>query len=198
MYFQRDYILRMIEMLGEFLRDVLDMARDADALHELDEVSRKASGLPLTLLKTADVPTLESLLSPEQRYLCAELLLASAQVDARTQPDEETAPTRAQALMLLCTLQSPDYVPRACDRAHTVMEPMLAWLSPQELLALADLFERGGAYAACEDALYASGERSLLAAFYGRMLTLDDRALCAGNLPREEILESAALLKGEA
>ena len=97
MYFQRDYILRMIEMLGEFMREILDLARDADAQAELDEVSRKASGMPLKLLKTAGVPTLESILSPEQRYLCAELLLLSAQVDARTRPDDETAPTRAQA-----------------------------------------------------------------------------------------------------
>ena len=47
MYFQRDYILRMIEMLGEFMRKILDLARDADAQAELDEVSRKACGLPL-------------------------------------------------------------------------------------------------------------------------------------------------------
>lgn len=195
MYFQRDYILRMIEMLGEFMREILDLARDADAQAELDEVSRKASGMPLKLLKTAGVPTLESILSPEQRYLCAELLLLSAQVDARTRPDDETTPTRAQALMLFCTLQSPDFVPRACSHARMVMEPMLDALAPQELLALAGLFERGGDYAAAEDALYAAGDAPARLAFYRRLLSLDDGALCAGNLPRSEILEAAARLE---
>lgn len=190
MYFQRDYILRMIEMIGELARRILDNAREEDARAELDEISRKASGMPLKMLKTADVSTLETLLSPEQRYLCAELLLIGAQVDARGQPDEAVNPARAQALSLLATLQNPDYLPRACDRAHSVMEKMLDFLAPAELAALAALFERGGRFAAAEDALWAAEDKTALAAFYQRLLAMDDAALCAGNLPREEILEA--------
>ena len=190
MYFQRDYILRMIEMIGEIARWILDEAREEDARAELDEISRKASGMPLKMLKTADVATLETLLSPDQRYLCAELLLIGAQVDARTQPDETINPARAQALSLLATLQNPDYLPRAYDRAHAAMEEMLDFLTPAELTALAALFERGGRFAAAEDALWAAEDRKALAAFYRRMLAMDDAALCAGNLPREEILEA--------
>ena len=190
MYFQRDYILRMIEMIGEIARRILDEAREEDARAELDEISRKASGMPLKMLKTADVATLETLLSPDQRYLCAELLLIGAQVDARTQPDETINPARAQALSLLATLQNPDYLPRACDRAHAAMEEMLDFLTPAELTALAALFERGDRFAAAEDALWAAEDRTALAAFYRRMLAMDDAALLAGNLPREEILEA--------
>ena len=190
MYFQRDYILRMIEMIGEIARRILDEAREEDARAELDEISRKASGMPLKMLKTADVATLETLLSPEQRYLCAELLLIGAQVDARTQPDETINPARAQALSLLATLQKPDYLPRACDRAHAAIEEMLDFLTPAELTALAALFERGDRFAAAEDALWAAEDRTALAAFYRRMLAMDDAALRAGNLPREEILEA--------
>ena len=190
MYFQRDYILRMIEMIGEIAGRILDEAREEDARAELDEISRKTSGMPLKMLKTADVATLETLLSPEQRYLCAELLLIGAQVDARTQPDETINPARAQALSLLATLQTQDYLPRACDRAHAAMEEMLDFLTPAELTALAALFERGGRFAAAEDALWAAEDRKALAAFYRRMLAMDDAALCAGNLPREEILEA--------
>ena len=190
MYFQRDYILRMIEMIGEIARRILDEAREEDARAELDEISRKASGMPLKMLKTADVATLETLLSPDQRYLCAELLLIGAQVDARTQPDETINPARAQALSLLATLQNPDYLPRACDRAHAAMEEMLDFLTPAELTALAALFERGDRFAAAEDAFWAAEDRTALAAFYRRMLAMDDAALRAGNLPREEILEA--------
>lgn len=190
MYFQRDYILRMIEMIGEIAGRILDEAREEDARAELDEISRKTSGMPLKMLKTADVATLETLLSPEQRYLCAELLLIGAQVDARTQPDETINPARAQALLLLATLQNPDYLPRACDRAHAAMEEMLDFFTPVELTALAALFERGGRFAAAEDALWAAEDRKALAAFYRRMLAMDDAALCAGNLPHEEILEA--------
>ncbi len=197
MYFQRDYILRMIEMIGELARRILDNAREEDARAELDEISRKASGMPLKTLKTADVSTLETLLSPEQRYLCAELLLIGAQVDARTQTDDAVNPARAQALSLLATLQTPDYLPRACDRAHSAMEEMLDFLAPAELAALAALFERGGRFAAAEDALWAAENRAALAAFYRRLLAMDDAALCAGNLPREEILEAVRALEGD-
>ena len=196
MYFQRDYILRMIDMIGETARKILDEAREEDARAALDEISRKASGMPLKMLKTADVSTLETLLSPEQRYLCAELLLIRAQVDARTQAGETVYPMRAQALSLLATLQNPDYLPRACDRAHAVMEETLDFLAPAELTALAALFERGGRYAAAEDALWAAEDKAVLAAFYRRLLAMDDAALCAGNLPREEILEAMREIGG--
>ena len=82
-------------------------------------------------------------------------MLLSAQVDARTRPDDETAPTRAQALMLFCTLQIPDFVPRACSRARMVMEPMLDALAPQELLPAQDALGRicGAPTVACPPAI---------------------------------------------
>ena len=123
--------------------------------------------------------------------------LIGAQVDARGQPDEAVNPARAQALLLLATLQTPDYLPRACDRAHSVMEEMLDFLAPAELTALAALFERGGRFAAAEDALWAAEDKTALAAFYQRLLAMDDAALCAGNLPREEILEAVRALGGD-
>ena len=60
MYFQRDYVLRMIEMMGEFARRLLDMAREEDARIELDQVSRRACGMPLAMLKKTDVQTLQT------------------------------------------------------------------------------------------------------------------------------------------
>ncbi|HIT68849.1 MAG TPA: hypothetical protein IAC36_02980 [Candidatus Aphodomonas merdavium] len=194
MYFQRDYVLRMIEMMGEFARRLLDMAREEDARIELDQVSRRACGMPLAMLKKTDVQTLQTLLSEPQRYFSAQLLLLSCEIDARTSASEELAPTRAQALALLSTLEDPDYVPNACALARRTMEPLLDFLSPPELLCAAALFERGDDYAAAEDALYESGDRQARKAFYERLLRLDDAALLAGNLPREEILEAAAKL----
>ena len=112
-------------------------------------------------------------------------------------PIARFTPARAQALSLLATLQTPDYLPRACDRAHSAMEEMLDFLAPAELAALAALFERGGRFAAAEDALWAAENRAALAAFYRRLLAMDDAALCAGNLPREEILEAVRALEGD-
>ena len=74
------------------------------------------------------------------------------------------------------------------------MEEMLDFLAPAELTALAALFERGGRFAAAEDALWAAENRAALAAFYRRLLAMDDAALRAGNLPREEILEAVRAL----
>lgn len=194
MYFQRDYVLRMIEMIGEFARGILNLAREEDARAKLDSVSRRACGMPLAMLKTADAPTLETLLSEPQRYFGAELLLLSGEVDARTRAEDELAPVRAQALALLCTLQSPDYVPRACAAAHRIVKPLLDSLSAPELLGAAALFERGDRFAWAEDALFAAGDDRARLAFYRRALAADDRTLRGGNLPREEIEEALAIL----
>lgn len=195
MYFQRDYILRMIEMIGELARRLLAMADEADARAELDEISRRACGMPLVNLKKTDVQTLETLLSEPQRFLTAQLLLIACEVDARTHGEDELIPTRAQALGLLATLEDPDFLPQACNVAHRTMEPLLDALSAQELRSAAALFERGDFFAAAEDALYAAEDDEARLAFYRRALLQEDRLLRAGGLPREEIIEAIGFLE---
>lgn len=199
MYFQKDYVLRMIEMTGELIRRICSIARDADAREELSEVCQRACGLPLSMLRTGDPKSLCDLLDEPQRFLAAELLLIDVEIDKRTQTEDQLLPTRVQALRLLASLREPDYLPPACDKASALLSLTQDALPGDLLLSLADLCERGGQFGAAEDAYFAALEVSpdawyRLEHFYHRLSSLDDRQLQAGGFTRAEIEEGRAAL----
>lgn len=200
MYFQKDYVLRMIEMMGELVRRICSIAREADARAELEEIAQKACGLPMEMLRSGDIDTLENLLEEPQRFLAAELIMISIEIDQRKNLDADALfPLYQQALMLYASLHDPDYVLPASDRAGKIVTDHLAQLPVEALTASAGLFERAGQYALAEDALYASAEidsenAELSRQFYARMLALDERILQAGGLTRAEILEAQEAL----
>jgi len=200
MYFQKDYVLRMIEMLGEMMRRIGALAEEADARAELNEISGRACGMPMAMLKTADPDALAELLGEAQRFLAAELLAIDLQVSRRKHTEDELLPTVQQALSLYASLFEPDYLLPACDRASRMMEGALDVLPADTLLSVALLEERGGQYAAAEDALFAAYAkaprlRPEAEAFYGRLFRLSDAELKAGGFSREEIGEGLSALK---
>lgn len=197
MYFQRDYVLRMIEMMGDLVRRIGMIAREADARAELDEVAQRACGLPMTMLQTGEPEDLENLLNEPQRYLASELLLIAVEIERRTQTDDALAPLQAQAIALLCHLTDADYMLPAADRVAGILKDALGTLPPQALLDAAILLERAGRYAAAEDALFAAMEHTPAAqppavAFYDRLALLSESALRAGGLSPEEVAEGRA------
>lgn len=201
MYFQRDYVLRMIEMMGELVRRLCSIAQEADALRELDEICQKACGMPLAMLRTENPDTLADLFSEPQRFLAAELLEIDIEIGGRKQADEELLPRRQQALALYASLDDPDYMLAAADRSAEMLEKTLDQLPVQSLLGVAALCERSGRFASAEDALYAAAElwdgaKAEAEAFYDRLDALDDRALLAGGFSREEIAEGRDAIAG--
>lgn len=199
MYFQKDYILRMIEMIGELARRIKAKLSEADARQELTQVAQQACGMPLSLLRTSDPDSLAAMLSEPQRYLAAQLLVIAEEVDARTMAEDELLPLRIQTLSLLSTIHEPDYVGPACEQASRILRENLAQLPVESLVSAAALFERGGQYALAEDAYYAAmeasaGHESLLLAFYDRLLAMDEHLLLAGGLTHEEVQEGKAAL----
>lgn len=193
-YFQKDYVLRMIEMIGETARRITALLHDRKAYDEIDEIAKRACGLPLSMLRTGDMDMLIFTLEEPPRFLAAQLLQIAARVDARTQSDDELLPTLTQALQLYASLREPDYLLPACDAAAQIMSAHLTSLADDALVSAAALFEAGGAFSSAEDAWYelASRQDSHKAgflAFYDRIEALDDAALLAGNLPRQEIAE---------
>lgn len=199
MYFQKDYVLRMIEMMGELIGRIFSMARQADAEAELSEISQRACGLPLKMLLEGDADTLSSLLDDPQRFLAAELIMIQIEILRRAQNDDSLLPYRQQALMLYASLHNPDYILPACDRARTIAEDNLGALSVEALMASASLFERGDIFTAAEDAWYAAAEQDACAkpqalAFYSRLEALPDDALLAGGFTRAEIEEGKQAL----
>ena len=201
MFFQRDYVLRMIEMLGELIRRICSILREADARQELDEISGKACGMPMAMLRTTEPEPLTELLGEAQRYLVAELLLIDMEISRRTQMEDALLPVRIQAISIFASITDIDYVLPACDRVAKLLEGFLDELPLEVLLLAAGLSERGGRYATAEDALFAALSLSPVVrdeaeAFYGRLGALSDQALLEGNFSRDEIAEGLAALNG--
>lgn len=199
MYFQKDYVLRMIEMIGELARRFRGILREQTAWTELEQIAQRACGLPLDMLRMGDTDMLHTLLDDPQRYLAAELLLIDIEIAARKMADEELLPRKAQALALLRSLPAGDYLRPACERARALLSGALDTLPVASLLDAADLLERGGFLSGAEDALYVAFERDstqrpLLVAYYDRLSLLDDATLTAGGLNRAEIAEGRAAL----
>lgn len=199
MYFQRDYVLRMIEMIGELFRRILATVDDVDAIKELDEIANKACGLPLAMLRGGDAAMLADTLEEPQRFLAAELLRIATRIDSRTQTDDALLPLYAQTIAILSGLRDPDYAIPAADRVALILRERLTDLPTDSLLRAAALLEHAGLYADAEDALFAAMEhtpdiRAQITAFYDRLEALDDRALLAGNLTRDELSEGRAAL----
>ena len=72
--FQRDYILRMIEMMGDLMRRVKELMDELAQMRLLDGASRKRCGLPLSALETLSAESLTELLSPAPRLFASELI----------------------------------------------------------------------------------------------------------------------------
>lgn len=201
MYFQRDYVLRMIEMIGELARRVRSILREADAYTEMEEVAQRACGLPLSMLETGEPDMLLSLLDEPQRFLAAELLLIDIEVKSRKQTSDTLLPLHAQALMLYASLAEPDYMLPAADRAARLLSMLQDQLPVASLLCAAGLLERCGRYAEAEDALFAAldagdEDPSWLLSYYDRLEAVDDQALLDGRFSRAEIAEGRAALNG--
>ena len=214
MYFQKDYILRMIEMFGKLFEDLVNRTEWADALHEIDQIALKACGLPASMLLGVDPEDIRGLLSDLQRYFAAELLMIELAVQRRFMTEDELFPREVQILEILATLEEVDYVIPACDHVWRIVGECDEYDGPLRvdlLIAIAGLFERGGQYDHAEDMLYAVMERvkenaeadltteavkEMIRSFYQRLLKMDDRALLAGGLPRDEVEEGMREVDG--
>ena len=76
--FQRDYILRMIEMMGDLARRVAELMEELEYLHRLDEESRLNCGMPLKALEQLSEASLMEMLGPEPRLYASEVLYLRA------------------------------------------------------------------------------------------------------------------------
>ena len=210
MYFQKDYILRMIEMFGKLFEDLVDRMERADALHEIDQMMLKACGLPVSMLLEVNPEDIRGFLSDLQRYFAAELLIIELAIQRRFKTEDELFPRLAQILEILATLEEADYVIPACDHVWRIVGECGEPLHADLLIAVAGLFERGGQYDHAEDMLYAAREQAmeqseeksedsklLIRSFYQRLLKMDDRALFEGGLPRDEVEEGMRGLAAE-
>ncbi|MBQ8080614.1 MAG: hypothetical protein IJ240_01810 [Clostridia bacterium] len=195
MYFEKDYILRVIDMMGEFFARLLALADRADQQATLDGFCRERCGLSLNVALELDERTLKTLLDEKRLFLLSEALYLEAQLIPVA---EEKARRRAarQALLLLSGLFEDDSVARArSPRLKELTDALRDWLSPEECLQCARFFLNGEALTDCEDMIFLAVEGSRdpgyyvtqgLALLYA-MRALPDETLVLGGMPREDV-----------
>jgi hypothetical protein len=210
---RKGYLERQIEGLAAVVAKLLRLKTDGDganALREIQAGCKNLTGLDIDTFATLPDHTILGLLTSNDELdagkavVAAVLLAEQAEIHARRGSGAPAALARrrkaftllAEALVARPELRrEPDLRARADDLvAH------LGELSGAPLHRLFRLREALGEYARAEDALFALREQKHpgiardAGAFYRRLLELDDDALTAGGLPRDEVEDALAQL----
>ncbi len=104
MDFERDYILRIIRMIGDLLRRIAELMDDLSRMRLMDDACRRFCGMTLATADTLSADSLRELLSPMPRLWMSELLYARATM---TQQDADMQADRLdKAVRLLASLHN--------------------------------------------------------------------------------------------
>ena len=199
MAFQRDYVLRLIEMMGDFFRRLGEMIDEKEQTRALDGACREQCGLSMEAACALSEQTVEELLPPQGILMLSELTYAQAMVTARD--EEKKAALLLRTLRLLCMLWEEETL--CAERAPRLKELMDACgdlLTPEDYLACARFLMAGEHFDWGEDAVFLSVEEAPAedkhyyilqgVALFRGLLTLPDGTLAPGGLPRAEVLRA--------
>lgn len=201
MDFERDYILRMIQMMGDFMRRLAEKLDDAERDAMLDGESRRLCGVPFHTGETLDEESLNELLPPVPRFMMSELLYVKAKATSRL-PYGEAEALLLKALRLLSSLHGE---PRLCDlRAERLDElkgSVAGLLNADDLWACARFFAQAERYDAMEDAIFQTLDalppaeqaprRAEGAQMLRRAAKASEQALALCNMTAAELREAA-------
>jgi tetratricopeptide (TPR) repeat protein len=210
--YQRDYLMRQIEIVGQMLARILRLARDGrpgEALGLFEEAYQPLLGVSARVVSTLSDEQLLSLLTsgsmPDLRRVATVLELLKAEADLHAQTgDLPAAGARYRRALALAGFLA--------ARSEALLDPALAAdlaeraaameLPAAQRLQLARVLEALGRYADAEDAVFeaidadpadpAPVEAGI--AFCQRLLALDPDRLAAGGLPLAEVKASLAEL----
>ncbi len=203
MFFQKDYILRMIEMVGEVMRRVGEMLDDLQRFRLLDDACRQHCGMDLDAARNLDIESLIDLLAPQPRLMMAEILYIQAiQTSLK---DEERERLLYRSGRLLISLRSESLL---CELRHHRLSECIEGagelFSARDRLDAAAFFMQADQFAKGEDQLYEALESSSSIehasfldeseALLKQCLTMPHDRLQAGGLPYDEVLESIRAL----
>ena len=157
MFFQRDYILRMIEMMGDLMRRIREMMDDMARMRFLEDTCQKHTGLSLAAAESLSAQSLEELLQPMPRLLVSEILFIRA--ESFSLPAGEKEALLHKSLHLLASLweEGPLCGLRA-ERLLALKAQLLPRLNAQELMNCARFLGEAEQYADMEDALFQAAE----------------------------------------
>ena len=204
--FQRDYILRMIEMMGDLARKVAQLMEELEYLHQLDDASRLHCGMPLKALEDLSHESLMEMMAPEPRLYASELLYLRAMERSVQWDYRDRLLLKSLRLLVSLTDESVLCEIRA-PRLKELKEAVLSLMTAQDLLLCAHFFSEGDRYDEMEDALFqgaeaAKDEASLkwIVEEGGQLLreaslNATDTALAYCRMTREELNQAAQELR---
>jgi hypothetical protein len=206
----QDYILRQIQLAGQAWARVVRLIKDRQfetAHMVLDQAYRQLIGLAPEAVLERDPNDLiarlrfgEAPAAGRDKCLALATLLRASGDTAAAQGDSATAANayhKALLVLLDTALRDPNlalpaYVPTIESLDAELSGHTLPVTTQQELLLY---YEQAGVYAKAEDILWAMlqaapGDCELVGfgrGLYARLQQLDNAALLAGNLPRDEV-----------
>lgn len=210
---QRDYILRLIEQLGQVIAHVAGLkqrGRPEEAEQLIDQTLRQVTGLSLEEVDQLAAEQLTALLqllrtddpnepTPADKLTAVAILLEEAAALVNGGPTTDLRPTRllkALQLHLTVLLQEEPTSPHAAAGVGRLVEALAGYELPAPTKdQLWQCYAQMGQFAKAEDWLFSLlddpdapddiFERGL--AFYVLLSQQSDAALHAGNLPRDEV-----------
>lgn len=205
MIYEKDYILRLIQLMGEFLRKLKEAASDVLFDAGLDLFLRENAGISLPAADALDAPSIIGMTTLRGRLAVFLGLVSRAErggIDAQD--------WQVKALRLLISLREEDEVCRALeDEIYTLLKETADVLDTPCMLAAAEMLRSAGRYDRMDSAAFFLWEglpdkdrdawRGAIRDLYAPLDLLTDEALVRGGLSRDEKDESLrALCAGEA
>lgn len=155
--FQRDYIMRYIELMGDFTRRVAELMDELRQMRLLDDGCKRYCGLAMTAIEALDSDSLIELLAPPARLFASELLYTKATL---LKTNEECA-IKLKSLRLLASMYSEGALCELrASRLEELKEELLPNLNADDLMLCAEFLSQGGEYANMEDAIFQAVEVS--------------------------------------
>jgi tetratricopeptide (TPR) repeat protein len=210
--YQRDYLMRQIEIAGQMLARILGLAKGGrrdEALGLFDQAYQPLLGVSTRVVSTLSEEQLLSLLTsgsmPDLRRVATVLELLKVEADLHAEAGHRAAAVaryrRALALAGFLAARA-EALPDAALAADLVERTATQELPVAQRLQVARVLEALGRYADAEDALFEAidadpGDPDPVEdaiAFCQRLLALDPEALAAGGLPLEEVKATLAEL----
>ena len=155
--FQRDYIMRLIEMMGDMMRRIAELMNDLQRMKLLNDACRRHAGLSLETAESLNSQSLLEMLGPIPRLMVSELLYIRAYSFSLSVDRQEDCLLKCLRLLSslwaegsLCELRA--------DRLLEIKARVQTLLTTDDLLCCARFFAQAERYDEVENALFQAAE----------------------------------------